>query len=218
MIDKELLKYVTCFEKRVNNSGNEIYVFIVNFPEQWNAYPSDDNRILVKPADDGSYFYMGEVNSVDYDDIVNLIKDTIEINLDAERKYSMYQEKVDELREIFGSKRTYQELSTVTICIDGKPYVKSAPAKTVVNAASKSNDVVPFQEPTTETSDDIQKANFKDTLKKISKKAQRTTTSKRTAETAAPTAKTTTVRKTTKKPDGEYMSLNEVEELEKRFG
>ena len=76
----------------------------------------------------------------------------------------------------------------------------------------------PFQEPPTETSDDIQKANFKDTLKKISKKAQRATTSKKTVEPAAPTAKTTTVKKTAKKPDGEYMSLNEVEELEKRFG
>lgn len=217
-MDKELLKYITCFEKRLNTANKEVYVFIVHFPEKWDAYPSDDNRILVQAAEDGSYFYVGEVDSVEYDDIIRLIKDTIEINMEAERKCAMFQEKVNELREIFSGRRTYQELSTVTICIDGKPYTRTEPTKPVMKTISQAKEAVPFPEPVEETPVEAQKANFKDTLKQISKKTPRTAAAKKPIQAPAPVMKQAPVRKATKKTGGEYMSLDEVEELEKRFG
>lgn len=95
---------------------NDALIVKVIYPNNWKAYPSEDGRVKVTPSDDPkmpnmSYYY-ADSNNVTYDDIFDLIEETIKANQDIVLKVELLKEKVEELKELF-SKLPYDELKTL---------------------------------------------------------------------------------------------------------
>ena len=92
---------------------NEALMVKVVFPNNWKAYPSNDGRIKVTPSDDGKLtYYYANSNDTTYDEMFNLVEETIKANKDIVLKLKLLKEKVEELKELF-SHLTYEELQTL---------------------------------------------------------------------------------------------------------
>ena len=92
---------------------NEAIMVKVVFPNNWSAYPSNDGRVKVTPSDDGTMtYYYADSNEATYEDIFDLIEETIKANQDVLLKLQLLKEKVEELKETF-SRLTYEELKTL---------------------------------------------------------------------------------------------------------
>jgi hypothetical protein len=92
---------------------NEALMVKVVFPNNWKAYPSNDNRIKVTPSDDGRMtYYYADSKDTTYDEMFDLIEETIKANNDIVLKLKLLKEKVEELKELF-SRLPYEELQTL---------------------------------------------------------------------------------------------------------
>lgn len=93
---------------------NEAIMVKVVFPNKWKAYPSDDGRINVTPSDNdpNMTYYYADSNNTTYEDIFDLIEQTIKANQDILLKLQLLRDKGEELKELF-SKLSYEELKTL---------------------------------------------------------------------------------------------------------
>jgi len=92
---------------------NDAIIVKVVYPNKWKAYPSDDERIKVTPSDDGSMtYYYADSNNTTYDEMFDLIDQTIKANRDILLKLQLLRDKGEELKELF-SKLSYDELKTL---------------------------------------------------------------------------------------------------------
>lgn len=93
---------------------NEAIMVKVAFPNKWKAYPSDDGRINVTPSenDPNMTYYYADSNNTTYEDIFDLIEQTIKANQDILLKLQLLRDKGEELKELF-SKLSYEELKTL---------------------------------------------------------------------------------------------------------
>ena len=93
---------------------NEALMVKVVMPAKWKCYPSADGRIKVTPSesDPNMSFYYADSNNTSYEDIFDLIEQTIKENQDIVLKIKLLREKVEELKELF-SKHSYEELQTI---------------------------------------------------------------------------------------------------------
>lgn len=93
---------------------NEALMVKVVFPNKWKAYPSDDGRIKVAPSetDPNLTFYYADSKNTTYEEMFDLIEQTIKANRDIVSKLKLLREKVEELKELF-SKLPYEELLTL---------------------------------------------------------------------------------------------------------
>ena len=92
---------------------NEALMVKVVFPDRWKAYPSNDGRIKVTPSDDRTMtYYYADSNDTTYEDIFDLVEETIKANQDIVLKLKLLREKGEELKELF-SKLSYEELQTL---------------------------------------------------------------------------------------------------------
>lgn len=93
---------------------NEALMVKVIYPDKWKAYPSDDGRIKVTPSDTDANmtYYYADSNNTTYEDIFDLVEQTIKANKDIVLKLKLLREKGEELKELF-SKLTYEELLTL---------------------------------------------------------------------------------------------------------
>ena len=98
---------------------NEALMVKVVYPNNWKAYPSEDGRIKVTPSEtnDNLTFYYANSNDTTYEDMFDLVEETIKANKDIVLKLKLLKEKVEELKELF-SKRTYEELQTLRFEFD----------------------------------------------------------------------------------------------------
>ena len=98
---------------------NEALMVKVVFPDRWKAYPSDDGRIKVTPSesDPNMTFYYADSNDTTYDEMFDLIEQTIKANKDIVLKLKLLREKGEELKELF-SKLTLEELQTLRFVTD----------------------------------------------------------------------------------------------------
>ena len=98
---------------------NEALIVKVNFPQKWKAYNSADGRIKAAPSETtaNEIFYYGNSSDTTYDDIFDLIEETIKANNDIILKVKLLRDKVEELRELF-SKLSYDELTTLRFVTD----------------------------------------------------------------------------------------------------
>lgn len=116
---------------------NEALIVKVIYPSKWQAYPSKDNRIKVTPSDSNpneSYYYASSEDTT-YDDMFDLIEETIKINSETALKLKLLAQKVEELKELF-SERSYEDLLTMTFAFENKPkrkYVKKAKKDKIVD-------------------------------------------------------------------------------------
>ena len=70
------------------------------------------NELIEQRENDDRVFYCAPLNQVDADDVFSSIRDTINYNIDMEKKVELFQAKVNELQNIF-SELDYEELVTV---------------------------------------------------------------------------------------------------------
>ena len=82
---------------------NEALMVKVVYPSKWKAYPSDDGRIKVTPSetDPNLTFYYADSKDTTYDEIFDLVEQTIKANQDILLKLQLLKDKVNELRELF---------------------------------------------------------------------------------------------------------------------
>ena len=99
---------------------NEALIVKVKFPEKWNAYNSNDERIKATPSETEAnmIFYYASSEDTTYDEIFDLIEETIKANQDIILKIKLLGEKVEELRDLFG-KLSYDELLTLKFVVEG---------------------------------------------------------------------------------------------------
>lgn len=107
---------------------NEALIVKVVFPNNWKAYDSQDGRIKVTPSESNpneSFYYANSENS-SYDDIFDLIEETIKANQDIILKLELLKDKIEELKEAF-STHTYDELCSLSFSFKKckRKYVKT---------------------------------------------------------------------------------------------
>lgn len=100
---------------------NEALMVKVAYPSKWKAYPSDDGRIKVTPSetDPNITYYYADSNDTTYDEMFDLVEQTIKTNQDIILKLKLLKDKVEELRELFQN-TPYDELVNLQFVI-GKP-------------------------------------------------------------------------------------------------
>ena len=92
---------------------NEALMVKVVFPDRWKAYPSNDERIKVTPSDDGTMtYYYADSKDTTYEEMFDLVEETIKANQDIVLKLKLLREKGEELKELF-SRLSYEELQTL---------------------------------------------------------------------------------------------------------
>lgn len=118
---------------------NEALIVKVMYPSKWQAYPSKDEKIKVAPSDinpNESYYYASSENTT-YDEMLDLIEETIKVNSETALKIKLLAEKIEELKELFSAK-DYDELLSLTFSFD-KPKRKYAKKKKVSGNANKTS-------------------------------------------------------------------------------
>ena len=93
---------------------NDALIVRVMLPPKWKAYNSNDGRIKATPSETvaNEYFYYANSNDTTYEDIFDLIEETIKANNDIVLKLKLLRDKVEELKEMF-SNHSYDELTTL---------------------------------------------------------------------------------------------------------
>jgi hypothetical protein len=108
---------------------NDALMVKVIYPDRWKAYPSADGRIKVTPSDTEANvtYYYADSNNTTYEDMFDLIEETIKANNDIILKLKLLKEKVEELKELF-SQLTYEELQSLRFVTD-KPKMEKPKRK-----------------------------------------------------------------------------------------
>lgn len=88
------------------------YLIGVQYKEGWQIL-EPDNPLIEHMPKDGKYYYSAPMNKVSIDEIFNSIKDTIEHNKDLQKKVELFQQKIEELQNIF-SVEDYDTLLTLS--------------------------------------------------------------------------------------------------------
>ena len=70
------------------------------------------NELIEQRENDDRIYYCAPMNQVDADDVFVSIRDTINYNIDMEKKVELFQVKVNQLQNIF-SELDYEELVTI---------------------------------------------------------------------------------------------------------
>lgn len=124
---------------------NEALMVKMVYPDKWKAYPSDDGRIKVTPSDTdpNMTYYYADSNDTTYEEMFDLVEQTIKANKDIILKLKLLRDKGEELKELF-SKLSYEELLTLRFVTDKvketKPkrkYVKKKKAEVPENEENK---------------------------------------------------------------------------------
>lgn len=87
--------------------------FLINitYKDNWNVIPPENDKIEFAQKNGVSY-YMAMINEVSFDEVFNSIKETIDYNIDLQKKVNLFKAKVDELQEIF-AKEDLETLRTI---------------------------------------------------------------------------------------------------------
>jgi hypothetical protein len=93
--------------------NNALMVRVV-FPSNWKVYDRQDSVIKVTPSETNAneVIYYADSDEATYEDIFDLVEETIKANQDIVSKLKLLREKVEELKEMF-SRLPYEELTTL---------------------------------------------------------------------------------------------------------
>ena len=95
----------------VNNTA----IIKVLYGEKWGAYPSPDERIKVAKSEEvpNEWFYFSDYTYTVIDEIFDLIEETIDMNLSAIERLGLFNQKMEELKELFANE-SLVKLKTLT--------------------------------------------------------------------------------------------------------
>lgn len=116
---------------------NGIVIVKVLYKDRWGAYPSNDEKIKVAKSDEvpNEYFYYGDFPDISFDDVFDLIENTIEMNLNAIAKIELLNAKFEELKNIFATE-SLDKLKTLYFAFEN---VKPSKPKRKYNKKKKEN-------------------------------------------------------------------------------
>lgn len=114
---------------------NGIVIVKVLYKDRWGAYPSNDEKIKVAKSEElaNEYFYYGDFPDISFDDVFDLIENTIEMNLNAAAKIELLNTKFEELKNIFASE-SLDKLKTLYFAFEN---VKTTKPKRKYNKKKK---------------------------------------------------------------------------------
>lgn len=95
----------------VNNTA----IIKVLYGEKWGAYPSSDEKIKVAKSEEvpNEWFYYSDYTYTVIDEIFDLIEETVEMNLSAIERLRLFNEKMEELKQLFADE-PLSKLQTLT--------------------------------------------------------------------------------------------------------
>ena len=107
---------------------NEAIMVKVAYPNKWKAYPSEDGRIKITPSDSDPNltYYYADSKDTTYEEMFDLVEQTIKANQDIVLKLKLLRDKVEELKELFQN-TSYDDLLNLQFVVGKKPkrkYVK----------------------------------------------------------------------------------------------
>ena len=107
---------------------NEAIMVKVAYPNKWKAYPSEDGRIKITPSDSDPNltYYYADSKDTTYEEMFDLVEQTIKANQDIVLKLKLLRDKVEELKELFQN-TPYDDLLNLQFVINKKSkrkYVK----------------------------------------------------------------------------------------------
>jgi hypothetical protein len=107
---------------------NEAIMVKVAYPKKWKAYPSEDGRIKITPSDSDPNltYYYADSKDTTYEEMFDLVEQTIKANQDIVLKLKLLRDKVEELKELFQN-TPYDDLLNLQFVVGKKPkrkYVK----------------------------------------------------------------------------------------------
>ena len=124
---------------------NEAIMVKVAYPNKWKAYPSDDGRIKVTPSetDPNITYYYADSKDTTYEEMFDLVEQTIKANQDIFLKHKLLKDKVEELKEFFQN-TPYDDLLNLQFVIEKptKPKRKYVKKKVKVEEEVKQEEVV----------------------------------------------------------------------------
>lgn len=141
---------------------NEALIVRVMLPPRWKAYNSNDGRIKATPSETvaNEYFYYANSEDTSYEDIFDLIEETIKANNDIVLKMKLLRDKGEELKELF-SRLSYEELMTLKFVTEKPKKDKGKRKYTKKKKEAEKEEEVPQ----TETNEDMEEL-LKDESKK----------------------------------------------------
>jgi hypothetical protein len=121
---------------------NDALMVRVVLPSNWSTYPSSDGRVKVTPSETNpnEAIYYADCNEATYEDIFDLVEETIKNNMDIVSKLKLLKTKIEELKELF-STHSFDELQTLKFEFveekKEKPKRKTTRKKKVAEEAQK---------------------------------------------------------------------------------
>ena len=93
---------------------NDALIVKMQYPTKWKEYGSLDDKIRTARSEEepNLVYYYADSNISSYDDIFNLIEETIRVNQEMKLKLELLRDKFEELKEIFSDK-PYDILKTL---------------------------------------------------------------------------------------------------------
>lgn len=99
-------------QERINNISdyfrgmeiqNGFYIVRVQYGHRWGAYSRQDEKIKATRSEEiaDEWFYYAETENVEFDEIFDLIDETIKMNLSALAKVELLKTKIEELKVLF---------------------------------------------------------------------------------------------------------------------
>lgn len=124
--------------------------FLINitYDEGWKVIPPENEKIEFAQKGKVTY-YAAAINEVSFDDVFKSIKETIDYNVDLQRKVTLFKAKVDELQELFANE-SLEKLRTITFVFDEK----KKPKRKYVRKEKKNNINASKESEITETNND----------------------------------------------------------------
>lgn len=106
----------------------------VQYGDKWGAYPSSDETIKIAKSEENvnEWYYYGDYTFSIIDEIFDLIEETIEMNLAAIERLDLFNQKMEELKDLFANE-SLPRLKTLTFVLQdiNKPKYKKRKKKEI---------------------------------------------------------------------------------------
>lgn len=133
MLEEKLdkLKDTWCSIERADGK----FIVSAQFPENYNVYDSEDNRIKVVDDRKNSkrFWYIASDSTVSLIEVIDFIEATVNANIEAIKRAMLYETKMKELQELFNNdKMSYDDLEALSfgvkqrtnLVVENRPILK----------------------------------------------------------------------------------------------
>lgn len=138
MLEEKLdkLKDTWCSIERADGK----FIVSAQFPENYNVYNSEDNRIKVVDDRKNSkrFWYIASDSTVSLIEVIDFIEATVNANIEAIKRAMLYETKMKELQELFNNdKMSYDDLEALSfgvkqrtnLVVENRPILKVSKSK-----------------------------------------------------------------------------------------